>query len=238
MLCGLWRPCFLESLGIPARHPACVLAFSLNTCTVGNHFRHLRVGRSLRLSFMEWPLWLCSLVLHYLLRSQFCTVIIVKKLRFRFFCRLSSHSSAKCTSKSTVLLVQNQAPWSPCSPWCSLIHLGPQFPESGYTKWTKQDQDGPGVEQGYQQDHGAGWWTRSVQDHLGLLKHIFIMLLISDLSLLPALVSSRGSVTAKHSSAWPLRPEPYLYSHLDSWTPSSPSATPPPNNGSTWPTQP
>ena len=51
----------------------------------------------------------------------------------------------------------------------------PQFPECGYTKWTKQDQGGPGVDQGHWQDHGAGWWTRGIQDHLGSLKNIFLM---------------------------------------------------------------
>ena len=84
-------------------------------------------------------------------------------------------TSAKCKSRTTVLLVQHPAPWSPWSPCSSLIHLGLQFPECGYTKWTKQDQGGPGVDQGHQQDHGAVWWTRGVQDHLGPLKNIFLM---------------------------------------------------------------
>ena len=84
-------------------------------------------------------------------------------------------TSVKCKSRTTVLLVQHPAPWSPWSPWATLIHLGPQFPECGYTKWTKQDQGGPGVDQGHQQDHGAGWWIRGVQDHLGPLKNIFLM---------------------------------------------------------------
>ena len=93
---------------------------------------------------------------------------------------VSSHrelatSSGKCKSRTTVLLVQHPAPWSPWSSWSTLIHLGPQFPECGYTKWAKQDQGGPGVDQGHRQDHGAGWWTRSVQDHLGPLKYIFLM---------------------------------------------------------------
>ena len=75
-----------------------------------------------------------------------------------------------------MLLVQHPAPWSPWSPWSTLIHLGPQIPECGYTKWSKQDQGGPGVVQGHRQDHGAGWWTRSVQDHCGPLKNFFLML--------------------------------------------------------------
>ena len=74
-----------------------------------------------------------------------------------------------------MLLVHHPAPWSPWSPWSTLIHLGPQIPECGYTKWSKQDQGGPGVVQGHQQDHGAGWWTRSVQDHCGPLKNFFLM---------------------------------------------------------------
>ena len=84
-------------------------------------------------------------------------------------------TSAKCKSGTTVLLVHHPAPWSPWSPWSTLIHLGPQFPECGYTKWSKQDQGGPGVVQGHRQDHGAGWWTRSVQDHRGPLKNFFLM---------------------------------------------------------------
>src|SRR6201996_4038530 len=83
--------------------------------------------------------------------------------------------SAKCKSGTTVLLVHHPAPWSPWSPWSTLIQLGPQFPECGYTKWSKQDQGGPGVVQGHRQDHGAGWWTRSIQDHRGPLKNIFLM---------------------------------------------------------------
>ena len=88
--------------------------------------------------------------------------------------RLST-TSAKCKSRTIVLLVHHPAPWSLWSPWSTLIHLGPQFPECGYTKWTKQDQGGPGVVQGHQQDHGAGQWTRSIQDHPDLLKNIFLM---------------------------------------------------------------
>src|ERR1700760_973963 len=84
-------------------------------------------------------------------------------------------TSAKCKSGTTVLLVHHPAPWSPWCPWSTLIHLGPQFPECGYTKWSKQDQGGPGVVQGHQQDHGAGWWTRSVQDYRGPLKNFFLM---------------------------------------------------------------
>ena len=84
-------------------------------------------------------------------------------------------ASAKCKSRTTVLVVQHAAPWSPWSPWSTVIHLGPQFPDCGYTKWTKQDQGGPGVDQEHRQDHGAGWWTRGVQDHLGPLKNIFLM---------------------------------------------------------------
>ena len=86
-----------------------------------------------------------------------------------------SFSSAKCKSGTTVLLVHHPAPWSPWSPWSTLIHLGPQFPECGYTKWSKQDQGGPGVVQGHRQDHGAGWWTRSIQDHRGPLKNFLLM---------------------------------------------------------------
>ena len=84
-------------------------------------------------------------------------------------------TSAKCKSGTTVLLFHHPAPWSLWSPWSILIHLGPQFPECGYTKWTKQVQGGPGVVQGLRQDHGAGWWTRSVQDHRGALKNFFLM---------------------------------------------------------------
>ena len=83
--------------------------------------------------------------------------------------------SAKCKNRTTVLLVQRPAPWCPWSSWSTLIHLGPQFPEGGYTKCTKLDQGGPGVDQGHKQDPHAGWWTRSVQDHLGSLKNIFLM---------------------------------------------------------------
>ena len=90
----------------------------------------------------------------------------------------SYYASAKCKSGTTVLLVHHPAPWSPWSPWSTLIHLGPQFPECGYTKWSKQDQGGPGVVQGLRQDHGAGWWTRSVQDHRGPLKHFFLMFIV------------------------------------------------------------
>ena len=83
--------------------------------------------------------------------------------------------SAKCKSGTTVLLVHHPAPWSQWPPWSTLIHLGRQFPECGYTKWSKQDQGGPGVVQGLRQDHGAGWWTRSVQDHRGPLENFFLM---------------------------------------------------------------
>src|SRR6201996_7813083 len=89
--------------------------------------------------------------------------------------RKERKTSAKCKSGTTVLLVHHPAPWSPWSPWSTLIHLGPQFPECGYTKWYKQDQGGPGVVQGHRQDHGAGWWTRSVQDHRGPLKNFLLM---------------------------------------------------------------
>src|ERR1700760_1695667 len=86
--------------------------------------------------------------------------------------------SAKCKSGTTVLLVHHKASWSSWSPLCTLIHLGTQFPECGYTKWSKQNQGGPAVVQGHRQDHGAGWWTRSVQDHHGPLKNFFLMDLI------------------------------------------------------------
>src|SRR6201996_2393221 len=89
--------------------------------------------------------------------------------------RKERKTSAKCKSGTTVLLVQHLAPWSPWSPWSTLIHLGPQFPECDYTKWSKQDQGGPGVVPGLRQDHGAGWWTRSIQDHRGPLKNFFLI---------------------------------------------------------------
>ena len=78
-----------------------------------------------------------------------------------------------------MLLVQHPAPWCLWSSWSTfkLIHLGSQFLEYGYMKWTKLDQGGLGVDQGYGQDHGTGWWTSSVQDHLGPLKNIFLMAL-------------------------------------------------------------
>ena len=41
--------------------------------------------------------------------------------------------------------------------------------------WSKQDQGGLGVVQGHRQAHGAGCWTRSIQDHCGPLKNFFLM---------------------------------------------------------------
>ena len=91
-------------------------------------------------------------------------------------------TSAKCKNRTTVLLVQHPAPWSPWSPWSTLIHLGPQFPQYGYTKWTKQDQGGPWVDQGHGQDHGAGWWTSGIQDHRGPHKNFFLMSILEEIS--------------------------------------------------------
>ena len=65
------------------------------------------------------------------------------------------HSSAKCKSRTTVLLVHNAAPSCSGSSWSTLMHLGPRFPEYSYMKWTKLDQGGPEVDQGHGQDHGA-----------------------------------------------------------------------------------
>ena len=83
--------------------------------------------------------------------------------------------SAQCKNRTRVLLVQHPAPWCLWSSWSTLIHLGPQFLECSYTKWTKQDQGGPGVDQRHTQDHGAGWWTRSVQHHRGPPENIVLI---------------------------------------------------------------
>ena len=105
-----------------------------------------------------------------------------------------------------MLLVHHPAPWSPWSPWSTLIHLGPQFWECGYTKWTKQDQGGPGVVQGHRQDHGAGWWSRSVQDHRGPLKNFFLIELLETFSVITSfpdvshhcLKDHNGNILAYH----------------------------------------
>ena len=115
----------------------------------------------------EGSLWSFHTFLRKVSATFFAVVSVSKPIKCA--------TSAKCKSRTTVLLVQHPAPWSLWSPWSTLIHLGPQFPERGYTKWTKQDHGGPGVDHGHRQDHGARWWTRGVQDHLGSLKHIFLM---------------------------------------------------------------
>ena len=76
-----------------------------------------------------------------------------------------------------MLRVQRPAPWCPWSSWSTLIYFGPQFQRCCYTKWTKLDQDGSGIDQGHRQDHGAGWWTRSVENHLGSLKKFLLLLM-------------------------------------------------------------
>ena len=101
-----------------------------------------------------------------------------------------------------MLLVQHLAllsAWSTWSTWSSLIHLGLKFPECGYTKWTKQDQGGPGVVQGYSQDHGGGCWTRSIQDHRGPLKELFLDVSFIKLSVKwdPCMLGSNRATLAK-----------------------------------------
>ena len=97
-----------------------------------------------------------------------------------YYASVSQATSANFKNRTTVLLVQHPAPWCPWSSWSTLIYLAPQFPECGYTKWTKLDHGGPGVDQGHWQDHGARWWARSVQDHRGPLKNIFLMYIYSN----------------------------------------------------------
>ena len=88
---------------------------------------------------------------------------------------LKPSTSAKCKKWSIVFLVHYPAPWSSWSSWSILIPHNRLFAILGYTKWITSDQDGPGVDQGHQQDLGAGWWTSGVQGHHEPGKNIFLM---------------------------------------------------------------